>query len=225
MAGHTLKQQDHHIKLLTGTLNEQNLQNLLEKLIKSLQSKDKIITRQNARIQESTITSKAFGQVITLNHCFTMENFEYNKRKDIEWYSSPFYTHQQGYKMCVRIDANGYNIGRGTHVSLYTCFMPGEYDDELVWPFCGKIEIELLNQNADDHHHKYLIYYDDSVPNYDKYAQRVTIGDKSRGWGNPKFISHGFLKKPDSDVQYLKDNCLKFRVHKVLLDTRPPRNK
>jgi len=79
--------------------------------------------------------------------------------------------------MCVRIDANGYNIGRGTHVSVYNCFMPGEYNDELVWPFCGKIAIELPNQNADDNHHKYLIYHDDSVPSYDKYAQRVTIGD------------------------------------------------
>ena len=195
------------------------MQNLLERLIKSLQSKDKVITHQYAHIQESIVTSNASGQVITLNHTFTMENFEYCKKKDIEWYSNPFYTHRKGYKICVRIDANGYDIGRGTHVSVYTYFMRGEYDDELIWPFCGKIEIELLNQNADDHHHKYVIYYDDSVPDYDKHAQRVTIGDKSCGWGNPKFISHEFLKKPDSKVQYLKDNCLKFRVHKVQLDT------
>ena len=224
MAGHMFEQQDHHIKLLIGTLNEQNLQNILERLIKSLQSKGKVITRQNAHIQESIVTSKASGQVITLNHCFTMEKFEYNKRNGDIWYSDPFYTHKRGYKMCVRVDANGLSIGRGTHVSVYTCFMPGEYDDELTWPFCGKIEIELVNQNADDHHHKYVIYYDDSVPNYDKYAQRVTIGEHSRGWGTHEFISHEVLKNPDSKV-YLKDNCLKFRVCKVLLNTRPPRNK
>ena len=233
MAGHTIEQQDHHIKLLTGTLNEKSLQNLLERLVKSLQCKDKVITHQNAllnekpvqnltlHMQESAVTSTASGQVIPVNRCFTMENFEYCKRNGDIWYSDPFYTHKRGYRMCVRIDANGHNIGRGTHVSVYTCFMPGKYDDELTWPFCGKIEIELLNQSADDHHHKYVIYYDDSVPNYDKYAQRVTIGDRSRGWGNHEFISHEVLKNPDSRV-YLKDNCLKFRVCKVLLNTRHP---
>ena len=35
-------------------------------------------------IQESVVTSKASGQVIPLNHSFTMENFEYYKRNDIE---------------------------------------------------------------------------------------------------------------------------------------------
>jgi len=218
MAGHTFEQQDHHIKLLTGVVNEQNLQKLLEKLISSLQSKDKIITRQNVLRNE-----KPVQEPIATLHWFMMENFEHYKRNDMEWYSDPFYTHPQGYRMCVRIDANGYDIGRGTHVSLYTCFMRGDYDNKLTWPFCGKILIELRNHNADNHH-EYTICYNDSVPDYEEYAQRVTLGNttKSRGWGNPKFISHEVLKKSDSKTQYLKDNCLQFRVREVKLDTRHP---
>ena len=232
MAGHTLERQDHHIKLLTEMLNEQNLQRLLEKLINSLQSKDKVITRQNVLLNEERVQNltphmqESVHRVVPINYCFTMENFEHYKRNDMEWYSDPFYTHPQGYKICVRIDANGYDIGRGTHVSLYTCFMRGDYDNKLTWPFCGKILIELRNHNSDNHHED-TICYNDSVPDYEEYARRVTLGNttKSRGWGNPKFISHEVLKKSDSKTQYLKDNCLQFRVREVQLDTRHPRTR
>ena len=57
------------------------------------------------------------------------------------------YTHSRGYKMCVQINANGYEQANGTHVSLYTCMLKGEYDDKLSWPFRGEIAVELLSQD------------------------------------------------------------------------------
>ena len=37
----------------------------------------------------------------------TMTNFARDKMHSDHWYSPPFYTHPHGYKMCLRVDANG----------------------------------------------------------------------------------------------------------------------
>ena len=127
----------------------------------------------------------------SIDHCFTMDEFELHKTNDEDWCSEPFYTHPRGYKMCVLIFANGVNEGRGNHVSLYTCFMRGEYDDELLWPFQGKIAVELLNQKTDDledgGHHECIMHYDENTP--DHFIQRVTVDKKGPGFGKSRFIS------------------------------------
>ena len=135
-----------------------------------------------------------------------MEDFDLHKLTNAEWYSEPFYTHKQGYKMCVRIDANGYKWVKNTHVSLYTCMMKGEYDDELSWPFRGEIAVELLSQDPTHREgNHYTIQYDDNV--CDRFARRVTVGERSPGWGNHTFLPH-FKLGP-----YLKDDCLKIQLH------------
>jgi len=156
-------------------------------------------------VQKPLRTAKP-SQHILAYFSFTMENFDLYKSNNAEWYSEPFYTHPQGYKMCVRIDANGYEQVKGTHVSLYTCMMKGEYDDELSWPFRGEIAVELLSQDvAHTEGNHYTIRYDDNVR--EKYAKRVTVGEISPGWGKTQFIPH-FKLGP-----YLKNDCLKIRIH------------
>ena len=54
----------------------------------------------------------------------------------------------------------------------------------------------------------------------------MRIGTRSRGWGNSRFVSHvKFLKNSGSKVQYLKDDCLKFRVREVQLYDRDSENR
>ena len=59
------------------------------------------------------------------------------------------------------------------------------------------------------------MHYGDNTP--DRYAQRVTVGDKGPGWGKSWFIPY-FKLDPQNDptVRYLKNDCLKFRVCEVL---------
>ena len=162
------------------------------------------------------------SQTISVDCSFTMENFEFHKTNNRVWCSEPFYTHEQGYKMCLQTYANGFDKERGTHLSLYTCFLKGEYDDKLQWPFHGKIAVELLDQSTDDltqgRHHECIMHYGDNTP--DRYALRVTVGNEGPGWGKSQFIPH-FKLGPENDptVYYLKDDCLKFRVREVLLCT------
>ena len=46
-------------------------------------------------------------------------------------YSPSFYTHPDGYRMCIRVDPNGDGDGKGTHVSVFTYLMKGPFDDHL----------------------------------------------------------------------------------------------
>jgi hypothetical protein len=63
-----------------------------------------------------------------------------------------FYTSSKGYKMCIRVDANGDGDAEDTHVSVFTFLMKGENNDHLPWPFTGKVTVELLNQLEDKNH-------------------------------------------------------------------------
>lgn len=67
------------------------------------------------------------------------------------YFSPPFYTSRQGYKMCARIYLNGDGTGKGTHISLFFVLMRGEYDALLRWPFRQKVTFMMLDQNNVEH--------------------------------------------------------------------------
>ena len=71
-----------------------------------------------------------------------------------KWYSDSVYSHFGGYKMCLRVGANGDEgtEGKGTHISVYVYLMRGDNDDNLKWPFEGTIKVSLLNQLEDGQH-------------------------------------------------------------------------
>ena len=128
-----------------------------------------------------------------------------------EWYSPPFYTHPGGYKMCIEVDADGYDDGAGTHVSVLAYLMKGKNDDNLPWPFTGEVTITLLNQLEDENHYTDTI----SFPQYsDETNERVVDDERAPdGYGESQFISHDELDFDfDDNCQYLKDDCLFFEI-------------
>ncbi len=135
-----------------------------------------------------------------------MDNFEQHKRDNDQWFSPPVYTHPQGYKICLSVDANGWGGGKGTHVSVAVHFMRGEFDDSLKWPFRGSISIQLVDQNRQPNTIHTLVY-DDRVPiescSRVMYSERGATG----GWGPFKFLAHNMLKKP-----LFNDNQLIFMI-------------
>ena len=138
---------------------------------------------------------------------FIMTNFSI--QKDKRWFSPVFYTHPRGYKMCLSVDGNGCDTGKGTHVSAGVFLMQGEFDDQLQWPFRGDIIIQLLNQRGGWGHHEFILAFDDQTP--DRAACRVTVGKRaSMGWGVPEFISHDMLQP-----NYLQNDQLRFCISKV----------
>ena len=94
-------------------------------------------------------------------HVFKMTSFSKLKDSKKTWYSPPFYTFPGGYKMCLLVAAGGVGHGEGTHISAFLYLMAGENDEHLEWPMRGVFSIEVLNQERDQDHKKYLVRFDD----------------------------------------------------------------
>ena len=129
---------------------------------------------------------------------FKMPEFSQHKSSKQAWYSPPFYTHPGGYKVCIRVDANG---DGDTRVSVYVYLMKGKNDNNLPWPFRGDITITLLNQLEDENHRTCTI----------SFPQDMEASGETAGF--PGFISHDKLGYDSvMNCQFLKEDCLHFRI-------------
>ena len=147
---------------------------------------------------------------------FTLTEFTKRKQFNNEYYSPPFYSHPHGYKLCIEVNANGYNIGKETHMSVYAYLMKGECDSVLDWPFEGDIIVELINWKEDKNHLSHTIVFNQHIEL--QYSFRVTEGDISEhGWGShDDAFSHSSLPyNPVTSTEYLQDDCLRFRIREV----------
>ena len=137
----------------------------------------------------------------------------YNTRKatDNRFYSDSFYTSPGGYKMCIRVDTDGYGSDIGTHVSVFASLLEGAYDASLSWPFMGSVTFMLLNQLADDNHHSKTLQY-----------QNNEFAKVLQNWGYSQFISHSALSHDSvKNTQYLKNDTLYFRVTVTVGNHKP----
>ena len=57
---------------------------------------------------------------------YKFTKYDHHKTANGVIYSPAFYTSPGGYKMCIRVDANGERKGKGTHVAVFACLMKGE---------------------------------------------------------------------------------------------------
>ena len=113
----------------------------------------------------------------------------------------------------LRVGANGDGSGIGTHLSLCVHLLKGEYDDQLQWPFNANITVQLLNWSGDNGHEE------DTIPHHTAPLEnrtRVTEGDRApNAFGPIKFISHSVLESVTSDVQFITDNKICFKIIKI----------
>ncbi len=98
--------------------------------------------------------------------------------------------------------------GKGSHVSTCASIIN---DNELNWPFVGKVTFKLLNQLEDKNHHSSAIKF---FP-----EDNINAGN-SRGY--PEYIHHSELSRDwDYNTQYLKDDTLYFRISVKVSDHKP----
>ena len=141
-----------------------------------------------------------------------MTNFSQHMCAGDIWFSPPFYSHIGGYKMCLRVDANGWGDGEGTHVSVFVTLLRGEHDDDLLWPFRGYITLQLCNCREDTGHLDSTLSFDDCLG--DDVSGRVTEGEQAAsGFGQPHFTPHTALcYNASKNTEFLVNDTLKFRV-------------
>ncbi len=172
----------------------------------------------NKVLELAEMNSHVLKSTCTVPRTIRLTNYLKHKSDKDEFYSPPFYTSYNGYKMCLRVDANGNGDGKDTHVSAFAYLMKGDNDDSLSWPFTGTVTFELLNQLENDNHHKNTT----SFPADAVASQKVVDDDRGRGYGYSKYISHTDLDyNADKNTQYLKDNTLVFRVSVQVPDYKP----
>lgn len=185
-----------------------SLRNNLEQENKSLK---KTVDDLESKLQHQNQKIEVLGQRMAIGPAeFSMDGFEqYRQTDDGEWFSPPFWTHPQGYKMCLSVIANGEGPAKGQFISVLLHMMRGEYDDQLQWPFRGIVTVQLLDQQGGADHWTKEIYITKRTP--DEVAGRVVDGNRSgKGWGLFQFISHSKLAP-----KYLKDDHLCFQIGQI----------
>ena len=70
----------------------------------------------SVKLLEEQLMSLSEGEAVV----FQLPGYANKKEKHERFYSTPFYSHPGGYKMCIRIHANGDSHGKGIHVSILT---------------------------------------------------------------------------------------------------------
>jgi hypothetical protein len=202
--GHMLMQAKKHCtEIQTVTEQKKVLEFRVSELRAKIEELKKEVKDLKDAQQVATNTGQPIGQVE-----FTMTNFEQHKAENDRWYSSHFYTHPQGYKMCLSVEANRLDSTKGMHTSVFVHLMKGEFDEKLKWPYVGKITIMLVDQLENRRHCTRTISFDLASEINKK---RVTDGQiHPGGYGFPNFLSHA-----DLEPYYLKNDCLKFRIVQI----------
>ena len=141
------------------------------------------------------------GGACTVNEIFTFTQYSKRKCSNCVVNSDPFYSHHHGYKCKLIIHYSSLNF-----ISALLYLMKGEYDNQLNWPVEVKVQLELLNQNGDHHH---VVRTMNMKWNKDKRDTCNIIDDS--------LMKYPDLEKSSDGVQYMMNDCLKFRVHITIL--------
>ena len=153
--------------------------------------------------QELTLQRATYNGILL----WKIDDFTQHKREAVDGvtlslYSTPFYTSQHGYKMCVRVYLNGDGLGKGTHLSVFFVIMRGPFNTLLRDSFKQKLMLTLLNQD------------DISVGLHKEFDLCCNCSKRN--------MQSGCLCFPLSSVQnYLKDNSLKFLFELSEPDIQP----
>ena len=129
--------------------------------------------------------------------------FVKNKNDKVDWYSNPFLRSHCGHKMKLNVVPAGYGTSEGSYMSVYLYIMSGPHDYQLTWPLKGKFQVTLLNQICDSGHH--------SV----SYQNRAKMNQSTPFWYCEEFISYEVLREISTTRQFIKDDCLFFKVDEL----------
>ena len=149
---------------------------------------------------------------------FKMEDFEYHKDNDIVWNSPPFYTHPKGYKLYLKVYANGTAEYEDEYLSIIVCLMQGEHDDNLIWPFRGVVSFEVLNQESDSDHKEGTARFMEKKFSQKNRQVSAAEGRRNIGWGSLKMIPLNDYYYEGLEVidDFVSDSdCLYVRVSQV----------
>ena len=145
--------------------------------------------------------------VLTVPVSFTMTKYSQYLQSEDVWYSPPFFTHNRGYKLCLRVRADNYKIGK---LSVGLCVLKSENDDILQWPIYAEVVVSLCNWKSDGQNITNMIYLPGDYTCHRNFTEKMPL------MGSGKyFVSHNELS------DYVQYNSLRFRINKVTILPKP----
>ena len=209
MSAHMKEGIEAHLSMLAQEVPK--LQNIVQQQSELIKQQGDQMKQQGDQIKQQGDQIKLQMRRLVSPVDIIMGNFETDKKSDDIWCSPPFYTHLGGYRMCLRVDANGWGRGKGTHMSVFVCLMRGEFDDLLKWPFRGDVTMQLKKTNPP--------YYERVFPMNEKTPNRHVCKptkERNTAWGYFQYISHADLYAGG----YLKDDKLVFCVSDIVVRSK-----
>ena len=165
-----------------------------EETVESL--KKQLETLKN-EVKEKTVMVKSESPDYPLMFIWKIDNFSKLMREakggvNERQTCAPFYTENYGYKFEIYIYPNGSDDVQGTSLSVFFIIQKGEYDALLPWPFKRKVKFTLLDQqeNLEERENHSV----EITPINDLQVFGRPDEKRRRGFGRPRFISHGKLE-------------------------------
>ena len=142
---------------------------------------------------------------------FTVPNVEHCQKINGRYDSQPFYSHPGGYKMFISVYPNNMGTHKGKYLHIGVNIQCGEFDNQLRWPFKGKVTVQAYNFTTKDWSNEMTIVLSEEECGREL-VQRCFDVQSYGGWGYSNFLSHSELYK-----HYIAKygSVAKFRVTKV----------
>lgn len=133
-----------------------------------------------------------FGEFLWKIKKFSVKRNQAQYRFEREIYSDEFYSHQNGYKMCLSawpdgFDDNsfvgkisGYIFGKSLYLAVLFHIMHGPFDDTLHWPFEHDVTLALIDQKTGLVHCSRKVEYEDYPNNVNR---NKPARDRNGGFG------------------------------------------
>ena len=180
-------------KILRKDLTEHMEKNLQKHLSAFAKEKDKEIKQLQSRLQNL--------ENVTLLPPMNFTIYRYSQYDGKWWYGPTFFTYPMGYKVQITIWFSKYL----KQIKVELPSVVGEFDDHLQWPLHCTLSVQLLDQLG-----KYHLERSKELKitrnHWNVHMVSLTGEDNAVG------ISYNEIQNPRNGAQYLKDDCLHFRV-------------
>ena len=200
-------EQKQELKEMKAEMAEQQkqLQNEVRKesakQMELLQEQKTDLTRKIDEIWHNIVQHiEVYAACTTVCKVFTFNQYKAKNHR----HSEPFYSQSIGYKFKFNVDFGS------SFICAFLYLLPGDYDNKLRWPLQVRVHLQLLNQGKDCHH---IV-----VTNSLEWEGKVSSSNY-RGIANP-WKSYADLDKKSEVVQYVMDDCLKFKLHLIINPSR-----
>lgn len=144
-----------------------------------------------------------------------MPYFSHYKKNGVIWSSLPFHSSQGGYRMCLRVAANGVTTGTGTHVSVLVCLLEGENDEQLKMPFGWTVVFAVVNWRNDENHIVRPVSFKNT---FAKGHSSTSSATHPLPKGYVELLPHSALGyNAVENTQYVLEDCLCLRVLSITI--------